>query len=222
MIKMADKSIIDNVMTKETAIELEKKLVGIRSVFDAHVDIDEQGEVVAIGIFSDVRRPAKEIKRDVEETFRRIAGFRVNHNKISIVEQKLEANDQEKRVKFISAYQIQKGNGFIEGVVTLDFNGTPIEETLEVQQYEMDLEYLIASVTGNAIMRIIPEYRVRIDHVREVSMGSTDVICVTLSVISKVNGTGGMYVGSVVKSKDLISSVSKATLDALNRRLDSI
>lgn len=219
---MVEKSILDQFLTREVALEVEKKLRGIRSVYDAHVDTDENGEVVAIGIFSDTRRPAKEIKRDVEETFRRVVGYRVNHNKISIVEQKLDDMDQEKRVKFISAYQIHKGNGLVEGVINLDFNGTNIEEKLEVQQFEMDLEYLIATVTGNALMRIIPEYRIRIDHVREVSMGSTDIICVTVSVISKLNGTGGIYVGSVIKSKDLISSVSKATLDALNRRLDSI
>lgn len=220
---MLEETIVANILSKEHIVELEKRFLLIRSVYDAHVDIDDQGEVQAIGIFSDAARLAKEIKRDVEETFRKVAGFRVNHNKISIVEQQIEApNGKEKRIKYISAYQIQRGHGVVEGVVNLQFNEVQIEETLQVQQFEMELEYLVASVTANALMKVVPEYRIRIDHVREISMGSVDIICVTLSIINRANGTGGMYVGSTIKSKDLISSVAKSTLDALNRRLDTI
>lgn len=208
---------------KEMIAELETRFRKIRSVYDSHLDLDETGEVVAIGIFSDAARPPKEIKRDVEETFRKVAGFRVNHNKISIVEQQLTPpTGNEKRIRFLTAFQIQRLNGITEGVIQLEFNESIIEERLQVSQFEMELEYLIANVTVNALMKVIPDYRIRIDHVREVSMGSVDVICVTLSIINRETGTGGMYVGATVKSKDLLSSVAKATLDALNRRLDTI
>lgn len=220
---MSEETLTANLLTKEKLAELEKKFLNVKGVYDAHVDLDEENEVQAIGIFSDTTRLAKEIKRDVEETFRKVAGFRVNHNKISIVEQQLELpTGKEKRIKFLSAYQIQRGNGVVEGVVNLQFNEVAIEETLQVQQFEMELEYLISTVTAQAIMRVIPEYRIRVDHVREISMGSVDILCVTVSIVNRTNGTGGIYVGATIKSKDLISTVAKATLDALNRRLDTI
>jgi len=211
-------------MNKNLSLELEKQFRTLKNVHNAHVDFDVEGEVIAIGVFSDGERHPKEIKRDVEETFRNIAGYRVNHTKISIVEQKLESNDtnDDQRVRFLTAYQIQKQNGIIEGFVQLEYNEQIIIESVETHHYEMELENIIAIAAANAIMRIIPEYSIRIDQVKQLDMGQVSVIVVTLTVIHRPSGAGNMFVGSVIKTKDLLSSVAKATLDALNRRLDQM
>ncbi|WP_339063740.1 hypothetical protein [Tepidibacillus marianensis] len=211
-------------MDKALSIELEKQFRTLKNVHNAHVDFDQQGEVIAIGVFSDGGRHPKEIKRDVEETFRNLAGYRVNHTKISIVEQSFNSNvvSEDRRVRFLTAYQVQKQNGVIEGFVQLEHNEQIIIESIEAHQFEMELEYIIANATANAIMRIIPEYSIRIDQVKELSMGQVSVIVVTLTVIHRPSGAGSMFVGTVVKAKDLLSSVAKATLDALNRRMDTM
>ncbi|OEF96949.1 hypothetical protein BHF71_04260 [Vulcanibacillus modesticaldus] len=211
-------------MDKGLAIELEKQFCTLKNVHSAHVDLDEQGEVLAIGIFSDGSRHPKEIKRDVEETFRQIAGFRINHTKISIVEQQFERGilSDDKRIRFLTAYQVQKMNGVIEGFVQLEYNEETIVESVEAHQFEMELEYIIANATARALMKVAKDYSIRIDRVKEVSMGQVDVIVVTASVIHQPSGAGHMFVGSVVKTKDLLSSVAKATLDALNRRIDQM
>ncbi|MFV9511020.1 hypothetical protein [Tepidibacillus sp. LV47] len=211
-------------MSKTLSLELEKQFRSLKNVHNAHVDFDEQGEVIAIGIFSDGNRHPKEIKRDVEEIFRKVAGYRVNHNKISIVEQNLEdkSNTKERRIRFITAYQVQKANGVTEGFVQLEYNGELIIESVEAHPFEMDLEYMIANAAAAAIMRILNRYSIRIDQVKEVQMGQVDVIVVTLTVIHRPSGAGSMFVGSVIKTKDLLSSVAKATLDALNRRIDQL
>ncbi|TCS83735.1 hypothetical protein [Tepidibacillus fermentans] len=211
-------------MSKTLSLELEKQFRSLKNVHNAHVDFDEQGEVIAIGIFSDGNRHPKEIKRDVEEIFRNVAGYRVNHNKISIVEQNLEdkSNIEERRIRFITAYQVQKANEVVEGFVQLEYNGQLIIESIEAHPFEMDLEYMIANAAAAAIMRILNQYSIRIDQVKEVQMGQVDVIVVTLTVIHRPSSAGSMFVGSVIKTKDLLSSIAKATLDALNRRMDQL
>lgn len=205
-------------------IELENQFRTLKNVRGSHVDLDENGEVVAIGIFSDGARHPKDIKRDAEEVFRQVAGYRVNHTKISIVEQELEKGiiSEDKRVRFLTAYQIQKKHGIVEGFVQLEYNDSVIVESVEAHQFEMDLEYIIANATVSAIMKIVDDYTIRVDHVREVNMGQVDVIVVTLTVIHTLSGAGHVFVGSVIKTKDLLSSVAKATLDALNRRMDQL
>jgi len=211
-------------MNKEIVIELEKQFRTLKNVRNAHIDIDEQGEVLAIGVFSDGKRPPKDIKRDVEETFRQIAGYRVNHVKISIIEQNFEQGllGDDNRIRFMTAYQVQKQNGVIEGFVQLEYNDQPVIGNIEAHKFEMEVEYIIANATVAALLKILEDYSIRIDHVREVSMGQVDVIVVTLTLIHQTSGAGNMFVGSVVKTKDLLSSVAKATLDALNRRMDQM
>jgi len=211
-------------VNKEVVMELEEQFRTLKNVNGAHVDLDESGEVVAIGIFSDGARHPKDIKRDVEEVFRQVAGYRINHTKISIVEQQLEKGiiSEDKRIRFLTAYQIQKSHGIIEGFVQLEYNDKVIVESIEAHQFEMELEYIIANATTGALMKIIDDYSIRVDTVREVNMGQMDVIVVTLTVIHTQTGAGHLFVGSVVKTKDLLSSVAKATLDALNRRMDQL
>ncbi|GBF10135.1 hypothetical protein [Tepidibacillus sp. HK-1] len=205
---------------KEVSMELERQFRAIKNVTGAHVDFDEQGEVHAIGVFSDGLRHPKDIKRDVEETFRNVAGYRVNHNKISIVEQQfVETPIEGNRIRFLTAYQVQKTNGLIEGTVQLEYNEQIIVENVTAHHFEMELEYIIANAAASALMRVATDYSIRIDQVREVPMGQVDVIVVTLTVIHRPSGAGNLFVGSVVKTKDLLSSVAKATLDALNRRI---
>ena len=211
-------------MNKELIIEIEKQFRTLKNVRNAHVDLDEDGEVLAIGVFTDGQRHPKDIKRDVEETFRQVANYRINHTKISIVEQNFDRGliPDDKRIRFLTAYQIHKPSGAIEGYVQLEYNDKVITGKVEAHKFEMELEYIIANATVSALSQIIEDFNLRIDTVREVNMGQVEVIIITLTVIHQASGSGYMYVGSVVKTKDLLSSVAKATLDALNRRIDQM
>lgn len=211
-------------MSKELSNELEKQFCGLKNVRSAHIDFDNNGEVVAIGIFSDNLRNPKDIKRDVEETFRQVAGYRINHMKISIIEQQLEKEifSAEKRIRFLTAYQIQKHNNVIEGIVQVEYNEQKIVGSVEANLFEMEIEYIIANATVQALMNILIDYNLRVDNVKEVKMGDVDVIVVTLTMIHKPSGATHIFVGSVIKSKDLLSSVAKSTLDSLNRRMDQV
>jgi uncharacterized protein YlbG (UPF0298 family) len=209
-------------ITDEVIADLETQFQSIRSVYDAHVDLDEQGEVYAIGVFSDGMRTPKRIMREVEEIFRNVMGYRVNYKKIGIVERKEEIPEIRKnRVKFISAYTVQQDHDMLEGTINLEFGQVPIEEKVQIHPFEMELEYFIAHVTAKALEKMIQAH-IRIHCVKEINMGDIDVICVTMSTANQEDGSIEMYVGTVVKSKDLISGVAKATLDAMNRRLAAV
>jgi len=209
---------------KELSYKLEEQFRLIKNVTNAHVDFTPDGEVEAIGIFSDGLRLAKEIKRDVEETFRQVAGYRVNHLKISIIEQKVKETTLTpvSRIRFVTAYQVQRSNGIIEGVVQLEYNENLIQESFVAHQFEMELEEVIANATAKALMQILSDYTLRIDHVREVSMGGAEIVLATVTIVQRSTGVGGLYVGAVLRSKDLLTSVAKAVLDALNRRLEQV
>jgi hypothetical protein len=199
------------------------RLTLLKDVFDAHIDVDDEGEVISIGIFSNGNRHPKEIKRDVEEIFRNQMGYRVNHTKISIVEEIREENKELfPRVKFLTAYQLFKTPEVIEGVVQIQHEDKIVEGRVEVLKFEMDLELLIAQATVNALMKVLPDHRLRVNQVKEMEMGSHPIICISITCTHKEKRDDGIYVGACIRSKDLLTSVSKATLDALNRKLETL
>ncbi|MCF6092842.1 hypothetical protein L1765_02375 [Microaerobacter geothermalis] len=209
-------------LKQEHIVAFEQEIKKIKNVDHGHLDVDDEGDILAIGIFSDGKRHPKDIKRDVEETFRSVFGFRVNHQKISIIERSIDRESSKlSRVRFITAYQAFKRNDVVEGVVQLEYQDNIITGKMEVHSFEMEIEYIIANAAAKAITNIVSNYSIRIDTVRKIPMGAVDVICVTLSVMNTETGAGGMYVGSSIYNKDLLGSVAKAVLDGLNRRMDT-
>lgn len=209
-------------MTLAEKQALVDRIKRLKDVFDAHIDTDDEGEVISLGVFSRGNRHPKEIKRDVEELFRNQMGFRVNHNKISIIEEISEDEHMIPRVKFLTAFQVYKTPEVIEGVVQLQHDHEVIEGKVEAMQYEMELEYLIAQATAAALMKLLPDHRLRIKHVKEIDMGGQAIICVLVSCTHKRKRDDGIYVGACARTKDLLGSVAKATLDALNRKLERL
>jgi len=203
---------------------LEERLKLLKDVFDAHVDIDDQNEVLSIGVFSYGQRHPKEIKRDVEEVFRSQMGYRVNHTKISIIEEEREEPKTSfPRVKFLTAYQVFKTPQVIEGVVQIQYEDKIIEGKVEAAESEGDdLELVIAQATVEALMKILPDHRLKVNQVKEIEMGNHPIVCVSITCAHKNKRDDGIYVGACTRSKDLLTSVAKATLDALNRRLETL
>lgn len=202
---------------------LVERLRLLKDVSDAHIDINDKNEVISIGVFSNGNRHPKEIKRDVEEVFRNQMGYRVNHTKISIVE---EIREDERtffpRIKFLTAYQVFKTPEMIEGVVQLQHEEKIVEGKVEALQFETDLEFIIAQATTEALMKILPEHRLKVNQVKEIEMGMHPIICVSITCTHKNKRDDGIYIGACTRSKDLLTSVAKATLDALNRRLETL
>lgn len=210
-------------MSKAEIHTLIERLKLLKDVVDAHVDIDDKEEVNSIGVFSKGNRHPKEIKRDVEEVFRNQMGYRIIHTKISIVEE-IRAEDQAifPRVKFLTAYQIFKTPEVIEGVVQIQHEDKVVEGRVEALPFEMELEFLIAQATVEAVMKILPTHRLRVNQVKEIEMGNHPIICTSITCTHKAKVDDGIYIGACIRTKDLLTSVSKATLDALNRKLETL
>lgn len=210
-------------MSKAEIHTLIERLKLLKDVVDAHVDIDDKEEVSSIGVFSKGNRHPKEIKRDVEEVFRNQMGYRIIHTKISIVEE-IRAEDQAifPRVKFLTAYQIFKTPEVIEGVVQIQHEDKVVEGRVEALPFEMELEFLIAQATVEAVMKILPTHRLRVNQVKEIEMGNHPIICASITCTHKDKVDDGIYIGACIRTKDLLTSVSKATLDALNRKLETL
>jgi hypothetical protein len=210
-------------LSKAEIQTLIERLKLLKDVVDAHIDLDDEGEVSSMGVFSKGSRHPKEIKRDVEEVFRNQMGYRINHTKISIIEE-IREDDQSNfpRVKFLTAYQMFKTPEVTEGVVQIQHEDKIVEGKVEALSFEMELEFLIAQATVEAIMKILPTHRLRINQVKEIEMGSHPIICVSITCTHKDKKDDGIYIGACLKTKDLVTSVSKATLDALNRKLETL
>jgi hypothetical protein len=204
---------------KQALIE---RIKSLKDVFDAHIDTDNQGEVISLGVFSRGNRHPKEIKRDVEELFRNQMGYRINHNKISIIEEVIDDQGIIPRVKFLTAFQVYQTPEVVEGVVQLQHEHEVIEGKVEAMQFELELEYLIAQATAAALMKILPDHRLRVNQVKEIDMGGQAIICVLISCTHLTKRDDGVYVGACARTKDLLGSVAKATLDALNRKLERL
>jgi hypothetical protein len=206
-------------MTPEVISELVTRFRSLRSVYDAHIDLNDQGEVYVIALFTDGSRTIKRMLREAEEVFYQVARYKVDFRKLSIVEQKKEVPiEPVKRVKIISADAVVLENGETLGTVLLEYEDHTFEETMQASPYEMQLPYVIAHAAAKALSRVTFE-TVHIECVKNFDMESVDVVAVTVSVVDRIYGSKEIYVGSVVKSEDIKSDVVKATLDAMNRRI---
>ncbi|MFP3896073.1 MAG: hypothetical protein ACLFV5_04420 [Anaerolineales bacterium] len=202
----------------EIITNLQRSLERIKGVFSASVVRDHNGEITEVHMEASPSRHPKQIVRDTESLLYTRFGIDLDYRKISLVQLE-EAVDGEERLRLVSADLLSDEEGvrvvlgnrnkLYRGVVALPVNGTSEDEAAVTAAAEATLD---------AMQRIVGDVvPLHLDDVFLVPTGEESV-CLTIVSASSSQGRERLT-GTAIIRDNISEAASKATLDAINRRL---
>jgi hypothetical protein len=199
-----------------------EQLVGqVRGVLAVRVVKDDQGKIDELHVVGSPGRSAKQMVRDVESLLYVRGGVRLDHRKISLV-QVAETSIQPAAVRVQLLNITRSGDDQPTMTVTLGMGERRVQGVGRSRPEQPEqLEQLLGYATIHALDQLIgPEGQFRLEHLQRQPFGELDVILSHLSLTTD-EGIETLLGISVVRENDL-SSVTRAILDAVNRRLQRL
>jgi hypothetical protein len=186
----------------------------LRGVTTARVMIDDQGEISEIHVISDRSRAPKRIVRDIETLLLARYAVRVDYRRVSLVQIEAADHEAEDRLQFISAQPDPADQSTVQVVLQARadrYAGSAPETAGEVGRAAADAT--IAAVQ-RAIGRALPLTVQRTQLVE----GGEQPVCLAV-IRADVDGGEERLTGTCLVTGSIWEAASKATLDAINRRL---
>lgn len=177
--------------------------------------VRENGEITELHVLANNSRSPKQISRDIESALYAMYDIKVDRNKISIAVIQSEDVISTKRVKFNSV-QLKNQLNTIECSVSLlyDDNEYTVEDV--AINTSINRKKLVSKATLKAVETLLgQEYIFDVQDVLINTSGDISVVTVIVNVL--LAGSEEILVGSALVKNDVNESISRATLDAINR-----
>lgn len=182
--------------------------------------VRENGEITELHVLANNSRSPKQISRDIESALYAMYDIKVDRNKISIAVIQSEDVITTKRVKFNSV-QLKNQLNTIECSVSLlyDDNEYTVEDV--AINTSINRKKLVSKATLKAVETLLgQEYIFDVQDVLINTSGDISVVTVIVNVL--LAGSEEILVGSALVKNDVNESISRATLDAINRVIQKI
>lgn len=196
---------------------LQRSLQRIKGVLSAGVVRDYEGNIAEIHMEASPSRHPKQIVRDTESLLYTRFGIDLDYRKISLVQ--LEEPEMAERLRLVSATMLPEeravrvvlGNGdeLYRGLAELPASRRPKDEGIAAAA---------AGATLGAMQKIVGDIVPL--QLNDAFLVPTDGESVCLIVVSASSSRGReRLTGTAIVRDDIPEAASKATLDAINRRL---
>jgi|LGVE01.1.fsa_nt_gb hypothetical protein len=196
--------------------ELVKKIQGVIST---KVVIDDE-QIVELHLLTDKSRNAKQISRDIQSALASELDIEIDHKVISIAQ--IEFNDDSynnKRVKIKSVSKIVESNELI-CEVKLNLEDKVVVGTSKHKNVSSRKDYSFVSATINALEKLFNfDDMIFLEGIEVIERHTYSVVVVLVSTIFEQEE---VMSGSSVVEDDRDLALVKATLDAVNRRLNML
>jgi hypothetical protein len=191
----------------------------INGIISSKINV-ENNDLTEIHVLANNSRSAKQIGRDIESSILASFDYRIDRKIISIAQIQSEDNDINKRIKF-SGISLNSNVNSIECCVRLLHDDVEYSETLTGVKTASKRKKIIADTTIKVLEKIICKSSIfEIEDVIVSSKNEINFVTVLVNIIC--NDSEETLVGSVIIGSDANEAISKATLDAVNRRLEII
>ena len=199
--------------------KFEEVINKIGGVINSKIVVENEN-IIEIHILANKLRSGKQIARDVESAILVNFDYRIDRSKLSIAQIQTEDYKEVSRIKFeglsIKTY---------ENMVECDVRLSHLEEEYSSTQLGVNTTArrmkAVASATVRVVQQIFADQAVfDIIDVTVYKHNEISVICVLINVI--LNGYEEILSGSAVVRNDINEAIVKATLDAVNRRIQKI
>ena len=207
---------MNNQMNDKKIEELVKKIQGVIST--KAVINDEK--IVELHLLTDKTRNAKQISRDIQSALASELDIEIDHKVISIAQ--IEFNDDtfnNKRVKIKSISKIVESNELI-CEVKLKLEDEVVIGTSRHKNVSSKKDYSFVSATINALEKLYKfDDMIFLEGIEVIESHTYSVVVVLVSTIFEQEE---VMSGSSIVEDDRDLALVKATLDAVNRRLNML
>lgn len=191
----------------------------INGIISSKINI-ENDMLTEIHILANNARSPKQIVRDVESSIMASFGYRIDRKIVSVAQIQAEGNEINRRIKY-SGISLNSYNNTIECSVKLIHDEAEFSETTMGIKTISNRKKIVAETTIKAIEKIIGRPSLfEIQDVMVFSKNEINFVTVLVNIIC--NDTEETLVGSVIIGSDTNEAIAKATLDAVNRRIEII
>lgn len=179
--------------------------------------VSQGNELNEIHILASNVRSAKQIVRDVETAIITIYDYKVDRKIISIAQIDSDYDDKLKRIKFEGITLTTKDNT-AECTVTLIYDEEVYEVTQSGIRTTSNSRRLVADTTLKVVEKILGQ--ASLFDTQEVLIQASGEIQFTVVLVNMlIQGNEETVVGSAIIKNDVNEAITKATLGAINRRV---
>ena len=200
--------------------DIESVLCRLKDVIAVSAVADANGDIAEIHILTGSSRSPKQMVRDVESALMARLGLPVDHKKISVAQvADVTSRYDHSRLKF-SDVSISLNGTRTEATVRLAKDGSVHSGSANGMSSPTGQMKLIANATLRAIEDAgVSDFSLVLEDVSEVVAAGRRVALVLVNVVG--DRGDDMLTGSALIKQDLWKGVVNATLDAVNRRLQT-
>ncbi|WP_035380287.1 hypothetical protein [Fervidicella metallireducens] len=182
--------------------------------------ITEQDTIAEIHILASNHRSAKQIVRDIESSILASYNYRIDRKKISVAQIQTDFKEAFYRIKF-SGVSLKSLDNTVECTLKLNYKDEDFYVTQVGINTAANRRKIVADCTVKAVEKILGQ--AFIFDIHDVVIGtSSDITYVTVLVNMILNNVEETMVGSAVIKNDVNETIAKATLDAINRRVQKV
>ncbi len=179
--------------------------------------IVENDELTEVHILANSLRAPKQIVRDIESSLLAAFDYRIDRKIISIAQIQTEDTEALRRVKYCGIDLKTEGNA-LECTVSLLHDGEEFGEPISGIKTAANRRKIVADAAIKTIEKILGQaFLFNIEDV--IVNTSRDITYVSVLVNMVLNENEQTMIGSAIVKHDINEAIAKATLDAVNRRI---
>jgi hypothetical protein len=193
--------------------EIINKIDGVKNV----KIIEENDEILELHILANKLRSPKQIVRDIESSLIAVFDYRIDRKVISIAQ--IETNETKaiNRIKY-EGISSQNAGTMIECSVKLSYEDEEFEVPVSKVRTQANVKKIVAEATLRSVEKVIGQTVVF--DIQDILVSSTrDISFVSVFVNIVAENNEETVIGSAIVRTDINDAIAKATLDAVNRRL---
>jgi hypothetical protein len=195
---------------------LKNMIAKIEGVINVKI-VSENDEITEVHILANNLRAPKQIVRDIESSLLAAFDYRIDRKVISIAQIQTEDNEALRRVRYSGIDLKTEGNA-LECTVRLLHDGEEFGEQVSGIKTVANRKKIVADATIKTIEKILGQaYLFNIEDV--IVNTSKDITYASVLVNMVLNESEQTMVGSAIVKHDVNEAIAKATLDAVNRRI---
>jgi hypothetical protein len=177
----------------------------------------ENDEITEVHILANNLRAPKQIVRDIESSLLAAFDYRIDRKVISIAQIQTEDTEALRRVKYSGIDFRTEGNA-LECAVSLIHDGEEVSELVTGIKTAANRKRIVANATVKTIEKILGQaYLFNIEDV--IVNTSRDITYVSVLVNMVLNESEQTMIGSAIVQHDVNEAIARATLDAVNRKI---
>ena len=200
--------------------DCQKTISSLPGVLNVRFSYSDEGDLTDIHVLSDITRSPKQVLRDIQSTMFAKYNLVLDRRIVSIAQ--IQSNNTPRKSKatrlICQRVDISSTKDDVSATVVLETNDEEFTGRSVYANTPYGRRRMVAEATLNAVKEYLHDTnRFAVLDVKELETADLKIQVVLVS--SNTVGNGEVLVGAACDMKDIAYAIAKATLDAINRKM---